>query len=61
MYLFFFLVFGGFAVILASLDRQIAGIQTSTCITLLVILAFFVIYVVNPSAVMSGIHSATGL
>ena len=61
MYLFFCLVFGGFAGILTSLDRQSAGIQTATCITLLVILAFFVLYVVNPSAVMSGIHSATGL
>ena len=61
MYLFFCLVFGGFAGILASLDRQSAGIQTATCITLLVILVFFVLYVVNPSAVMSGIHSATGL
>lgn len=29
MYLFFCLVFGGFAGILASLDRQSAGIQTA--------------------------------
>lgn len=61
MYLFLGLAFGTFVGGLVTLDRQSKGIQIMTCATLLAILTLFTFYVVNPSAVMSGIHSATGL
>lgn len=61
MYLFLGLAFGNFVGVLVTLDRQRKGIQIMACATLLAILTLFTFYVVNPSAVMSGIHSATGL
>lgn len=61
MYLFLGLAFGTFVGVLVTLDRQSKGIQIMACATLLAILTLFIFYVVNPSAVMSGIHSATGL
>lgn len=60
MYLLFGLAFGTFAGVLATLDRQSKGIQIMACVILLAMLALFAFYVVNPSAVTSGIHSATG-
>lgn len=61
MYLFLGLAFGTFVGVLVTLDRQSKGIQVMACAALLAILALFTFYVVNPSAVMSGIHSVTGL
>lgn len=61
MYLFLGLAFGNFVGVLVTLDRQSKGIQIMACATLLAILTLFTFYVVNPSAVMSGIHNATGL
>lgn len=60
MYLFLGLAFGNFVGDLVTLDRQSKGIQIMAS-TLLAILTLFTFYAVNPSAVMSGIHSATGL
>lgn len=61
MYLFLGLAFGNFVEVLVTFDRQSKGTQIMACATLLTILTLFTFYVVNPSAVMSGIHSATGL
>lgn len=61
MWLLFGIAFGTFAGVLASFDKQSKGSQFMACATLLAMLALFAFYVVNPSAVMSGIHSATGL
>lgn len=61
MWLIFGIAFGTFAGVLVTFDRQSKGIQIMACAVLLGMLALFAFYVVNPSAVTSGIHRATGL
>lgn len=60
MWLLLVIEFWAFAGVVDSFDKQSEGIQLITCATLLANLALFAFYVVNPSAVTSGIHSATG-